>query len=247
MKTIKIVFFTIIYSIFLTSFAFATPSPNWYQENGRYKLKDNAGNIITNAWVCDDVDDGKPWYLLDLYGNMVAGLALDNGSWYFLGTNGQLLLNSDYYNGVYLDIDHSLGIIKNIENITSLIIKFGGSSITYVNTNKSAIYTSSLNNSTVPSNSNFNQILDNNLLDGATAVALGRQLGVAKGLRIEELGYKDHGIIVHGDMGDFVTIIDDYPNIVCSFVDAKNHNWAHSQQQRTIKNIQEAIKRLAKF
>lgn len=82
------IFYTIFLCIVLTKFTFATPSPNWYYENGRYKLKDNAGNVITNAWVCDDMDDEKPWYLLDLYGNMVAGLALDNGSWYFLGTNG---------------------------------------------------------------------------------------------------------------------------------------------------------------
>ena len=134
MKTIKIVFFTIIFSIFLTSFAFATPSPNWYQENGRYKLKDNAGNVITNAWVCDDMDDGKPWYLLDLYGNMVAGLAQDHGLWYMLDSDGKLIVSTGYYDDIYLDIDSS-GVIKNTSYISYIIGKYGHYCV--VNTNNS--------------------------------------------------------------------------------------------------------------
>ena len=141
----KIMFFGLLITVITTVPVFAAHSPNWYQENGRYKLKDNAGNVITNAWVCDDMDDEKPWYLLDLYGNMVAGLALDNGSWYFLGPNGQLKFDSGYYDGVYLDIDYSSGVIKNVENVTFLIMKSGGL-VAYVNTNNSPVYTSSLTN-----------------------------------------------------------------------------------------------------
>lgn len=106
-------FYSILLSFFLIRVTFANPSPNWHQENGYYKLKDSVGNYITCAWVCDDIDDGKPWYLLDTKGNMVAGLASDSGKLYFLGSNGKLKLDSDYYYGVYLDIDNSTGVIKN--------------------------------------------------------------------------------------------------------------------------------------
>ena len=241
----KIMIFGLLITVITVIPVFASYSPNWYQIDDNWRIKDSNGNDIVNRNIQDD----NGTYLIDANGNMVTGFVKVFGDWKFYETTpgndyGKLRIKSGYYNGIYLDM--VIGVSGIIQNVDESIV----GNFTEVNP-QGIVFTNELlppsNNSTVPSNSNFTQILDNNLLDGATAVALGRQLGVAKGLRIEELGYKGHGIIVHGDMGDFVSINDDYPNIICSFVNAKNRNWVHSQQQRTIKNIQEAIKRLAKF
>ena len=87
----------------LPSFAF---SQNWFKDGNNWRIKDGSGNVITNAWLCDDTESSKPWYLLDSNGNIFVDLAQDHGSWYFLGSDGTLKTASCYYDGVYLDIDY---------------------------------------------------------------------------------------------------------------------------------------------
>ena len=151
MKHIKIIFFLSVFIITLTISSFAF-SPNWFKEGNNWKIKDGSGNVITNAWLCDDTETGKPWYLLDSSGNIVIGLAQDHGNWYFLGPDGKLKTTSGYYDGVYLDMDSS-GAIKNLEYIAFLVVKHGNCSV--VNTTGS-IYASLF------SSYNFN-IVDTNM------------------------------------------------------------------------------------
>lgn len=131
MKHIKIMFFAVLFTIISTSASFAYSS-NWFQENGQWKIRDGSGNVITNAWLCDDTESSEPWYLLDSNGNIVIGLAQDHESWYFLGSDGRLKTTSGYYDGIYLDISLS-GAIKNLDGVMLLAMKRGGCSVTKTN------------------------------------------------------------------------------------------------------------------
>ena len=122
----RIIFFVVMLTVVFATSALAY-LPNWYQEGNNWKIKDGSGNVITNAWVCDDTDGTKPWYLLDANGNMLTGLVQDNGLWYLLGSNGSLYFNSGYYSDVYLDISSS-GAIKNLDSVMLLGLKYGGCS-----------------------------------------------------------------------------------------------------------------------
>lgn len=236
LKCIKILFF--LFSLFLVRVTLATPSPNWFIENGFWKIKDNFGNVITNAWVCDDTDSQKPWYLIDANGNMVTGIAIVDSAWYLLENNGRLKSNSGYCNNVYLEIDSS-GAIKNSDGLMMLWSQYGSCHI--INADRT-IYTSSLSNSSATVHN-----IDDMPLDNATAIIYARQLGESLGLRIEEL---PKSIRIHGIANDHVTISEFLPDILCTFLDPVHHGWTHltlSGNDKTAKNIQGAIKRLTKL
>ena len=137
-----------------------TFSEFWFQDSqGNWKVRDNNGNTITNAWLCDDAvsSNGQDvWYLIDANGNMVnTGLVQDQtGNIYSLETShngyyGMLRYKSGAYDGVYLDLESSHGgsfaKIKNQEGIDGLQAIYG---LTQVNIdNSNCVYTSSFRNS----------------------------------------------------------------------------------------------------
>ncbi len=136
-----------------------TFSDYWYQDTqGTWKIKDNNGNLIKDAWLCDDAvaSNGQNiWYLIDSNGNMVsAGLVQDQtGNIYSLETShagfyGMLRYQSGVYDGVYLDLtaDHSgaFGNINNEDGRSGLQAIYG---LTQVNIdNSNIVYTSSFRN-----------------------------------------------------------------------------------------------------
>lgn len=137
-----------------------TFSEYWYQDSqGNWHIKDGNGNMVTNAWLCDDAvaSNGQDiWYLIDSNGNMVsAGLVQDQtGNIYSLETShngyyGMLRYKSGAYDGVYLDLESShMGSFANIKNQdgrSSLQAIYG---LTQVNIdNSNCVYTSSFRNS----------------------------------------------------------------------------------------------------
>ncbi len=164
-------------SLPLLSYA-STFSEYWYQDNqGNWHIKDNNGNMVTNAWLCDDAvgSNGQDiWYLIDSNGNMVsAGLVQDQtGNIYSLETShngyyGMLRYKSGAYDGVYLDLESSHGgsfaKIKNQEGVAGLQAIYG---LTQVNIdNSNCVYTSSFRNSWVnssPVNGSSNSVPSNN-------------------------------------------------------------------------------------
>lgn len=166
----KIVFLIsiLIMSLSLPLLSYAsTFSEFWFQDtNGTWKVQDNNGNIVKNAWLCDDAvpSNGQDiWYLIDSNGNMVsAGLVQDQtGNIYSLETShngyyGMLRYKSGAYDGVYLDLESSHGgsfaKIKNQEGIDGLQAIYG---LTQVNIdNSNCVYTSSFRNSSTVSGSN---------------------------------------------------------------------------------------------
>lgn len=133
----------------------STFSSFWFQDtDGSWKVKDNSGNIIKNAWLCDDAvsaNGQNVWYLLDANGNMVtAGLVQDQtGNYYSLETThngfyGMLRYQSGTYDGVNLSLEsgHSGGFAKilNQDGITNLMNKYGVTSVSISNAN--CVYTS---------------------------------------------------------------------------------------------------------
>ena len=96
----------------------STFSEFWFQDvDGSWKVKDNNGNIVKNAWLCDDAvssNGSDVWYLLDANGNMVtSGLVQDKtGNYYSLEMNhngyyGMLRYKSGNYDGVNLSLEGS--------------------------------------------------------------------------------------------------------------------------------------------
>lgn len=159
----KIVFLIsiLIMSLSLPLLSYAsTFSEFWYQDTqGNWHIQDNNGNMVTNAWLCDDAvsSNGQNiWYLIDANGNMVsAGLVQDQtGNIYSLETShngyyGMLRYQSGAYDGVYLDLEASHGgsfaKIKNQEGVAGLQGIYG---LTQVNIdNSNCVYTSSFRNS----------------------------------------------------------------------------------------------------
>ena len=117
----------------------ATFSEYWFQDsNGSWKVRDNNGNVIKNAWLCDDAvaSNGQDvWYLLDANGNMVtAGLVQD-------GTGN--------YDGVNLTLEGSHGgafaAVLNADGVTALQAKYGVTTVGISNAN--CVYTSSFRSS----------------------------------------------------------------------------------------------------
>lgn len=132
-----------------------TFSKFWKEKNGNWIINDNQGNLIVNAWLCDDAvtANGKNvWYLMDGKGNMIsAGLVQDNtGNYYSLETNhngyyGCLRYKSGIYDGIYLELEQShngaFAAIKNPEGIEQLKKLYGVTQINIDNSN--IVYTSS--------------------------------------------------------------------------------------------------------
>ena len=164
-------------SMSLLSYA-STFSEYWYQDSqGNWHIQDQNGNMVTNAWLCDDAvsSNGQDvWYLIDATGNMVsAGLVQDQtGNIYSLETShngyyGMLRYKSGAYDGVYLDLESSHGgsfaKIKNQEGIDGLQGIYG---LTQVNIdNSNCVYTSSFKNSwgnSNPVNGSNNSVPSNN-------------------------------------------------------------------------------------
>lgn len=144
-----------------------TFSSYWYQDtDGTWKVRDGNGNIIKNAWLCDDAvasNGQNVWYLIDGNGNMVsAGLVQDQtGNYYSLETNhngyyGMLRYKSGNYDGIDLNLESShngsFAAILNEEGINSLKSKYGVTTVNISNAN--CVYTSSFNKSSENNNQN---------------------------------------------------------------------------------------------
>ena len=110
-------------SLPLLSYA-STFSEFWYQDTqGNWHIQDNNGNMVTNAWLCDDAvpSNGQNiWYLIDSNGNMVsAGLVQDQtGNIYSLETShngyyGMLRYQSGKENTVFR------GTFEDVKNYLS--------------------------------------------------------------------------------------------------------------------------------
>ena len=117
----KIMFFGLLITVITTVPVFAAHSPNWYQKDGNWRIKDSNGNDIVNTTIDDDEAQGV--YLIDANGNMVTGFVkIPNNTviWLFFETTpgkdyGKKRIRSGYYNGLYLDmVAGGSGVIKNI-------------------------------------------------------------------------------------------------------------------------------------
>lgn len=167
-KKIAFIISTLIMSLSLPLLSYAsTFSEYWYQDSqGNWHIQDQNGNMVTNAWLCDDAvaSNGQDiWYLIDSNGNMVsAGLVQDQtGNIYSIETShngfyGMLRYQSGTYDGVYLDLEssHNGGFsrLKNQDGINGLQGIYG---LTQVNIdNSNCVYTSSFRNSYRGENSN---------------------------------------------------------------------------------------------
>ena len=138
----------------------ATFSPNWFTDaSGNWKIKNSKGQIVTNAWLCDDViktNGQNVWYLLKADGTMLAaGLVQDNtGNFYSLETSHNGYYGSlRYKNGTYdcngkqvelkFNQEHkgAFGAIINKEGIEALKAIYGITK--YEIGNESCVYTAS--------------------------------------------------------------------------------------------------------
>ena len=138
--------------------AAVTFSPNWYADGfGVWRIKNSAGQVVTNAWLCDDAvtaNGQNVWYLLTQDGAMLAaGLVQDNtGNFYSLETNhdgyfGMLRYTDGYYNcngqQVYLKFsqkhDGSFGAVINEDGLEKLKAIYGVTK--YGIGNENAVYT----------------------------------------------------------------------------------------------------------
>lgn len=141
--------------------AAVTFSPNWYADGfGVWRIKNSAGQVVTNAWLCDDAvtaNGQNVWYLLTQDGAMLAaGLVQDNtGNFYSLETNhdgyfGMLRYTDGYYNcngqQVYLQFsqkhDGTFGAVINADGIEKLKAIYGITK--YGIGNENAVFTKTL-------------------------------------------------------------------------------------------------------
>lgn len=133
-----------------------TFSQFWFQdEQGNWKVKDQTGNVITNAWLCDDAvtaNGQEVWYLLDADGNLItAGLVQDQtGNFYSIEMNhdgyyGMLRYKSQVYDDVNLTLESrhegSFAKILNADGVQALQAKYGLTAVAISNDN--CVYTSS--------------------------------------------------------------------------------------------------------
>ena len=151
-KSLKalLIAFTISSTFCLTCYA-ADFSNYWYQDGSTWKIHDQSGNTIANAWVCDNAvtvnhNTDTNWYLMDASGNMYEGIIQDqNGDYYLLnpehnGTYGMMLTANGFtYNGVTYQFnqahDGTFGKILNTQDIGR-----SGLKVSQVNTAGRATY-----------------------------------------------------------------------------------------------------------
>ena len=135
---------TIAGTMCMTSYA-TDFSSYWYQDGANWKIQDGSGNMISNAWVCDNAvtvnhNTDTNWYLMNPYGQMYEGIIQDqNGNCYLLnpnhdGTYGMMVTTNGFtYNGVTYQFDQNhdgtFGKILNTGDIAR-----SGLSVTQVNT-----------------------------------------------------------------------------------------------------------------
>jgi len=151
----------------------ATFSEYWKQDAaGTWYVADNQGNIVKNAWLCDDAvkENGKDvWYLLDAEGKMIsAGLVQDQtGNYYSLETNhngyyGMLRYVSGNYDGIVLDLEGehngAFAAIKNQNGLDALKNKYGVQVINIDNSN--CVYTSSFEAKKIEPEAQFETVED---------------------------------------------------------------------------------------
>ncbi len=137
-------------------------SPRWQKRaDGKWFITRTNGEIVTNAWLCDDVissNGKKVWYLLQADGTMLtAGLVQDKtGNFYSMEMDphnqhyGMLRYKSGYYDcggqQIYLELEEnnvsSLGAIRNADAIEKLKSIYGLT--IYPIGNETATYTSNL-------------------------------------------------------------------------------------------------------
>lgn len=89
----------------ITSFAADPYSPHWeIDSNQTWHYRMNDGTYATDAWIHDEVNGD--WYLLDVNGDMLSGVFVSYGKYYYLdpvrgtGHFGRLLKNGQSINGV---------------------------------------------------------------------------------------------------------------------------------------------------
>lgn len=134
----------------------ATFSEYWKQDTaGNWHVYDNNGNMIKNAWLCDDAvqsNGENVWYLLDENGSMITNALVQDltGNYYSLETShtgyfGMLRYQSGTYEGITLDLESNHGgsfaKIMNTDGIKALETKCGLRAVSISNLN--CIYTSS--------------------------------------------------------------------------------------------------------
>lgn len=205
-KLLSILTSTLFISLSLPLCSYASSfSEYWFQDtNGTWKVQDQNGNVVKNAWLCDDAvgSNGQDiWYLIDSNGNMIsAGLVQDQtGNIYSLETShngyyGMLRYKSGAYDGVYLDLESSHGgsfaKIKNQEGIDGLQAIYG---LTQVNIdNSNCVYTSSFRNSwgnSNPVNGSNNSVPSNN--NNVTSVDTGNMSDYERQQREEIQKWKE--------------------------------------------------------
>lgn len=118
----------------------ATFSKNWYQgADGNWRIKDQSGNVVRSAWLCDDAvtaNGQNVWYLMNTDGTMLsAPLVQDNtGNFYSLETRhegyyGMLRYVNGTYDGIYMEFskqhDGTFGAVTNQSAIDALKAKYG--------------------------------------------------------------------------------------------------------------------------
>ena len=117
-----------------------TFSGNWTVDTaGIWRIRDNSGNYVAGAWLCDDAvaaNGQNVWYLMNTDGTMIAaGLVQDNtGNYYSLEMNhngyyGMLRYKNGIYDGIYMEFsqkhDGTFGAITNRSAIDALKAKYG--------------------------------------------------------------------------------------------------------------------------
>jgi len=96
---------TIAVLIATSTFAADPYSPHWeIDSNQTWHYRMNDGTYATDAWIHDEVNGD--WYLLDVNGDMLSGVFVSYGKYYYLdpvrgtGHFGRLLKNGQSINGV---------------------------------------------------------------------------------------------------------------------------------------------------
>ena len=153
----------------MTAYAQGTFSQYWQQNptTGNWQITNGSGQIITSAWVCDNLmnynyNTDTGWYLLDEFGNMREGVVLDtNTGNYFLlnplhdGRYGEMITASAgfNYNNVHFTFEqsHNGGYGRILNSVQE--IQASGLPITQVSIPSQNYYTANFGNSGSSGNS----------------------------------------------------------------------------------------------